>query len=449
MKNNLDALVRQKDRLLKVSLRDIVSAVGPFTLLLLILLALAYYYIDPAPPHHIVIVAGREDSDYHEFAASYRDILAEDNIALEIRQSEGTLENLSLLKDDSSGVDIAFVLDGLHVGEEADVLSLGSISYEPLWIFYRDRMAHNRLSDFAKKKIAIGKNGSGAQMLTLRLLGVSGISPENATFVSSTQAESIALFERGQVDALSLLGQPDSPEIKKLLNAPGVRAMDFDQAEAYTRRFPFLHSLLLPHGSIDLYRNIPSQDIHLLATTSTVAIRDSLHPAIVSLLMKAMNEVHSGPSLLHGEHAFPGDKDVDFDLSPDAQRYYKSGPPFLQRYLPFWLATLIDRIMLVAIPLMAILIPLSRTIPQVYRWRIKRRINCWYRELVQLEVALQSNRDYTEHLRKLDWIDAQSSEVPVPLAFSDSAYVLKEHIELVRQKILRLRDEFQGNAKQA
>ncbi len=200
---------------------------------------------------------------------------------------------------------------------------------------------------------------------------------------------------------------------------------------------------MLPHGIIDLHRNIPGTDLHLLATTATLIVRDSLHPAIVSLMMNAMTEVHDGPGLLHKEHAFPEDKDVDFDLSPDAQHYYKSGPPFMQRYLPFWLATLIDRAMLVILPILALLIPASRTIPKIYMWRIKTRINRWYGELMALEAKLVNGSDYAEYQRTVEWIEAQVSRVPVPLLFSEYLFVLKEHIDLVRRKIQRLKDETQ------
>ena len=445
MKNTLAALAKQKNKLFKISKRDLVTSIGPFSMLLVIALIAAYFYIDPAPPQHIVFSIGREDGEYQEYATKYQQILAKDDVALETRQSEGTLDNLQKLKDEYSAVNIAFILDGLHDEEEADIYSLGSISYEPIWVFYRDKKTLSRLSDFEKKKIAIGQNGSGTQILARRLLAASGINEANADLVTSGREDAIKLFDKGQVDALFLIGQPDSTSIKKLLSQQGVRVLDFDQAAAYTRQFPFLHELILPHGSIDLQRNIPAVDLNLLATTSTIAIHDRLHPAIVSLWMKAMTEVHEGPGLLHKKHTFPQNNTIDFKLSPDAQRYYKSGPPFLQRYLPFWLATLFDRVLIVLIPLFALLIPLSKTIPQIYRWRIKRRINRWYRELILLETKLRSGKDYDEYLRTLEWIDEQVAHVPIPLAFSDHSYVLKEHIDFVRRKILRFKNGSKDN----
>ena len=444
IKSKIDALNKQKNKLLRMSMRDFVTSLGPFTFLVLIAMAAAYYFIDPAAPQHVVFSVGREDSEYREYATGYQIILARDNVALETRQSEGMLDNLQRLKDENSDIDVAFILDGLQEPqeqEEADIYSLGSIGYEPIWVFYRDKSPHNRLADFAGKKIAIGSNGSGTQILSTRLLAASGVNTFNATLVASGHDEAINSFTKSEVDVIFLIGQPDSAPIKKLLSMKGVRVVDFDQAEAYTRQFPFLHELVLPHGTLDLKHNIPATDLNLLATTTTLAIRDDLHPAIVSLLMKAITDMHDGPGLLHKKHSFPKDTEIDFELSPDAMRYYKSGAPFLQRYLPFWLATLFDRIFIVALPLFALLIPLSRTAPQIYRWRIKRRINHWYRELILLETQLRSGKDFDEYLSKLEWIDEQVANVRIPLTFSDHSYVLKEHIDLVRRKILRLMSE--------
>lgn len=446
MQNRLARFSRYKDRMFKISARDVLSSIGPFTIIFLLSLTAAYLYIDPAPPHRVITLVGHDDSDYLDYAENYKEVLARDNVTLEIRQSKGTLDNLRLLKSNTFGADIAFTLDGLHDEQDADIYSLGSIAYEPLWVFYRDRKVHKRLSDLQGKRIAIGKEDSGTKRLAERLLAANDISTANAMLVPVGREEAAGMLHRGEVDAAFFVGQPDSALIKVMLADPNLRVFDFDQAEAYTRRFPFLHQLVLPHGIIDLHRNIPATDIHMLATTTTLIARDTLHPAIISLMMNAMTEVHDGPGLLHKEHAFPEDKDVDFDLSPDAQRYYKSGPPFLQRYLPFWLATLIDRAMLIIIPVVALLIPASKTIPKIYMWRIKARINRWYGELMALEAKMVKGSDYDEYQRTVEWIEAQVARVPVPLMFSEYLFVLKEHIDLVRRKILRLKEDTRGGA---
>jgi TRAP-type uncharacterized transport system substrate-binding protein len=444
MTQKLDHLAQYKQRLFETSLRDFATSSTPIVILLLLSLVAAYFYIAPAPTQHVVFSVGREDGEYQEDATRYQVILARDDVALETRQSEGTLENLQRLKDDNSDVDIAFILDGLQNDHDGDLYSLGSVGYQPIWVFYRDKKNLGRLSEFSGKKIAIGKLGSGTQLMALQLLDASGVNSQNAKFILSGHEDGIREFENGQVDAVFLLGQPDSAPIKKLLSMHGVRVLDFDQAAAYTRRFPFLHELVLPHGTIDLQHDIPAVDLHILATTTTLVVRDTLHPAIVSLLMKAMTEVHEGPGLLHKKNTFPQAGDFDFELSPVAEHYYKSGPPFLQRYLPYWVATLIDRMLIVALPIIALLIPFSRTAPQIYRWRIMRRINRWYRELILLEAELRSGKDYDEYLRKLEWIEEESAHSPIPLAFSDHSYVLKEHIDLVRRKISRLKNSSGG-----
>lgn len=438
MHSLLATVTRHKDKKVKLPWFDVALPLIPVAAIVIALIV-SFFFINPAPPHHIRISVARENADYQEYASQYRDILGRDKVTLEILPSEGALDSLQHLKDEDSGINVAFTQDGLHNGEDADAYSLGAISYDPIWLFYRGKKVYKRLGDFQHKKLAVGKPNSGTLVLSQRLLAANGITEQNTSLISTGRDEAVLQLKQGKLDAIFLIGQPDSPLIKELLLNPAIHPLDFDQADGYVRRFPFLHSLMLPHGTVDLRRNIPSQDLHLLATTTTIVVNDGLDSAIVYLLLQAMKEVHDRPTLLNREHTFPEDKDTDFDLSPDAQHFYRSGPPFLQRYLPFWLATSVDRWGIVLVPMFAILFPILRLLPQVYRWLIKRRINQWYGELIALEAELLTGTDKQEHLRRLDWIEEQVARLPVPLAFSDLSYVLKEHIDLVRRKIRRLR----------
>ena len=441
MKNFLH---RQQQKLLKFSLRDAMLSAGPLLFLMLVLLVAAYEYFDPAPPHQIVISTGTDDSNYDLYAQTYRDILADDHIKLVIRKSPGAAENLRLLKDEHSDIDVAFVQDGLHTGEATNLYSLGSVSYEPIWVFYRGTVAHHRVADFIGKRIAIGRPQSGTNMLARQILRASGITDANTHLVEAGNDKESKLLQQGQVDAAFFIGQPDSSLIRPLFNLPELHPLSYDQAEAYTRQFPFLHHLTLPQGVLDLQHNVPPQEIEMIATTSTLVIKDSLHPALVSLLLETMSEVHGDASLLNKGHEFPENRDADFELSPEAARYYKSGPPFLQRYLPFWLATLVDRAMVVLIPALAMLMPISRAVPRIYAWRIKNRIFRWYGELKDLEAQIKQDNDTLRvpiYLERLEIIEQRVAELPVPLGFSDYFYVLKEHIDLVRRKIQRLGSE--------
>jgi len=427
----------------RTMLRDILWSVFPIVLLGVAGAWIAYHYIDPAPPHRLVIMTGTEDSSYQDFAKSYKEILAQDGIELVIRQSNGALDNHLKLRDPKSDVDLGFLQDGLNetaADEETDPDSLGSISYEPLWVFYRSNKAATRFSDLAGKRLGIGREGSGTKLLATRLLAASGVSPANSTMQAVGRDEAAALLLAGKLDAVFFIGEPDSAIVRQLAADAHIRIMDLDQVAATVRHFPYLHELHIPHGLIDIRGNLPAQDLTLLATTTTLAARDTVHPALITLLMKAMHETHSEAGLLHSANEFPSAKDVDLELNKAAERYYKSGPPLLQRYLPFWLATLLDRAALVLIPLLAVLIPVVRAIPQIYNWRIRRRIYRWYGELSFLETQLRDQAaavDIAAVSRQLDQIEEKVQKARLPLTFTEHAYGLKEHIDFVRRRVIK------------
>ena len=415
----------------------------PIALLALAGVWVAYHYIDPAPPHRLVLLTGAEDSSYQDFAKTYKEILAQDGIELVIRQSDGALDNHQQLRNPALDIDLAFLQDGLNEAasdDQSEPYSLGSVSYEPLWVFYRASHPINRFDGLLGKRLAIGREGSGTRLLATRLLKASGVTDKNTILQTIGRDEAAAQLQKGELDAIFFIGEPDSAIVQKLAADPQVRILDLDQTGALVRHFPYLHELHIPHGLIDIRRNLPAQDLTLLATTTTLAARDTVHPALISLLMRAMHETHSGAGLLHAANEFPSPKDVDLELSPDAGRYYKSGPPLLQRYLPFWLATLVDRAALILIPLLAVLVPLVRVVPQIYNWRIRRYIYRWYGELSFLETQLRDSAvaiDVPSLIRQLDQIEEKVQRTKLPLPFAEHAYVLKEHIEFVRQRILR------------
>ncbi len=440
MREQLHRLSVRSRKLFKINPRDILAAIGPSAVLVILVLVTAYLFIDPAPPQRLVITAGSEDSAYLDFANRYRSILARDGISLDIRPSAGAYDNLLKLRQMPEEIDIGFVQDGLNAGADNELLSLGSVSYEPIWVFTARTKAASRLADLRGKRIAIGKPGAGTESFAQRLLAANGITRHNSRLLNIGRDEAAAQLRSGQIDAAFFVGMPDAPLLQSLIKNPTLRPLDFDQADAYTLRFPFLHHLVLPHGSVDLRRNLPERDLHLLATTTTLVAQDNLHPALVALLMRALSEVHNPPGPFNKKGEFPADKDDDFSLDPDAEHYYKSGPPLLQRYLPFWIATFIDRTMIFFLPLLALLIPLTKTVPQIYSWRIKNRIYRWYGELKFLETQLRNAsrpEEFIVFLEKVEWIEEQVAHVSIPLSFSEHFYVLKEHIDLVQRKILR------------
>jgi TRAP-type uncharacterized transport system substrate-binding protein len=430
-------------RLNRISTRDLLAIAVPALLLLVAAFWVAYQYIRPAPPGRIVISTGTESGVYHAFAKRYQEILARDGVTLELRTSSGALENFRRLADDESEVEIGFVQGGTADSEDApDLLSLGSVSYEPVWVFYRGVERVDRLGQLRSRRIAIGAEGSGNRKLALELLAANGASAAPTRLLPLGGIDAAEALVAGAADAVIVVAAPEAGVVKALLYAKGVRLMNFDRAAAYTRRFQFLYPVMLPQGTIDLIRDIPPADTHLFAPTANLLIKDTLHPALVDLMMQAISEVHGGRGVFHNAHEFPSAKDPEFPLSPEARRYYQSGAPFLQRYLPFWAATLADRIMVMLIPVIALLIPLLRAAPALYAWRVRSRLYRLYGELKFLEHDIRDNlgpHQYDDYMARLDAIDQAADTRPIPLAFADQQYTLRQHIDFVRSALEKLR----------
>ncbi len=435
------------------SLKDIFFAFVPACFLVFAVAFIAYKFVNPAPPNRVVISTGDDQDDYQTYAKLYKDILKDDGVELVMRTSQGPMENLKRLKDESSDVQVGFVQDGLGNPDEApDLSSLGSLYYEPIWIFYSGTKSFTRLSDLIGQKIAVGRPNSGTNTLAKRLLKSHGVDEKTAEFTEVGNQNALTALKNGSVNIAIFLTTGDDPIINKLMHDSSLSLMNLDQAEGITRQIPFLHHLVLPHGAIDLVKNIPAQDINLVAPTVTLLVRDSLHPALIYLLLKAAVQVHSSPGLFEKKDEFPIDKDFQFVLRDEAKSFYKSGTPFWQRFLPFWLASLLDRFLLLVIPVMAIILPMIKLVPKLYVWRIRNRIFQRYGELKFLETQIHPDASpdkYMEHLDKLDAIEIKVNHLKVPLDYSDYIYSLREHIDFVRNRIQnRLNQALQAKAKE-
>ncbi len=426
----------------RISFRDLAATAGPALLLVLVGFWIAYQFVDPAPPRRVAITTGAANGAYHVFAERYRRVLDRYGIRLDIRESSGSIENLGRLKDDGAGVDIGFVQAGIaQEGQDSELVSLGNVYFEPVWVFYRSTAVLDRLTQLHGRRVAIGGEGSGTQLLALQLLLASGFETDSAGLVTLDGEAAEAALKSGTLDAVFYIAAPEAPVVQRLLRMPGVRLMSFVQAEAYARRMPFLSVVTLPRGGVDLVADIPARDTTLVAPTAHVVARADLHPALVSLLAQVLSEVHGKAGLFGRAGEFPSFRDQDFPHSGDAARYYKSGAPFLQRYLPFWLAVFLERIVVMLIPVVALLIPASRIVPAVYSWRIRSRIYRWYGELKFLEHEIRehfSAERVGEFMERLDRVEDNANARPVPLAFTNELYILREHINLVRGALARM-----------
>ena len=422
-----------------LSLRDLFATAWWIFLIVGIGFVVAYQFVEPAPPKKITITTGGESGAYFQFANRYAAILAKNGVTLEVKSSAGSLENLARLK--SGEAQIGFVQGGVveanedpDVERDAGLLSLGSVFYEPVWVFYRGEKTIDRLTDLRGKRIAIGQEGSGVRQLAQQLLSANEIQ-HGEHLVPLSGLKAAEELQQGRIDAAFIIAAEKAPVVQVLLRSPGVKVMSFAQASAYQRRFPFLTKLTFPHGVADLVRDFPPDDIKLLAPTANLIVRDDLHPALQSLLLQAASEVHGKSGFFQDVGEFPAYKDQMLPLSPDAARYFKSGAPFLQRYLPFWLAVLVDRLIVLLVPIIALLIPLLKIAPAIYTWRVRSKVFRCYGELKFLEEDLKNHFDpakLNDYRNRLDTLDEEAIQLQVPLGFTDLVYTLREHVNLVR-----------------
>jgi uncharacterized protein len=404
-----------------------------------------FQFVQPAPPTKIVVATASKGSPYHRLAEQYRDVVAaRSGVTLEIRETGGSQENLRLLADRASGVSLGFLQGGIASARDAPQLrSIGRLFYEPLWVFYRGDERIDRLTALAGKRVLVGPTGSGTNQLALKLLAANGVTAATATLVNMELPAYVEALEIGGADAGFLVLGPDAPTITRLFDSPHVHLMNLAQADAYVQRFPFLNRLELKQGVVDFARNIPPADTALVATMAALVVRDDLQPALINLVTQAVIEVHARPVIGPDGRApifsraadFPIASDPEFTVAPDAARVYKSGPPLLQRFLPFRLATLLDRLVVLLIPLIAVCVPLMRFAPSLYNWSQRSRITRWYGRLRNVESAIHPGAgaaDFARATAEIDTIEAAVDKMSVPRGFSNQLYDLRLHINVVR-----------------
>jgi TRAP transporter TAXI family solute receptor len=426
-------------RFFDVRARDIARYGVPTVLLLLAVAWLFGRYVEPAPPRTITISTGSETGAYFAFGKRYAEILAKSGVTLKVLTSEGSAENYARLNDASSGVDVALMQGGLKGSTPADhLVSLGRMFPQPIWVFYRSAETWDTLNALKGKRISPGPIGSGTQLLATKLLAKSGIDATTATIQNLSVKDSGEGLKKGELDAIFLALAPETPLIQELLRNPDIQLMSMAHAEAYTRILPFLAHTTLPRGMVDIERNIPPRDVDMIANEAALVVRATLHPALIGLLAEAAHETHAGGGLFQRIGAFPRPTDPEFTMAEDAVRYYKSGHPFLQRYLPFWIANFIERTAIILLPVLTILYPVMRTVPIVYQWRIRRRFLRYFAKLKKMERQLDGQPDGGEIAAlksEIGRIGSAISHLPVPVNYIDKYYELRAAIELVRARI--------------
>ncbi len=443
----LGALVRRPlKRLRMISWRDLLTVLIPVLLLTLALGWVAVKLIRPAPPDRVVILSGHEDGAFYNTAKRYAEILARHGVRAEVVVTDGSAENLQRLLDPTATVDVGLVQTGLVDEEDAPgLISLGTIEVQPMLVFYRGRKTLERLTDMHGLRVAIGPDGSGTQIIANRMFSENGMEASDLKLFEFDGEEAIDALVDRKVDVIFITGeQVRRKRLRELMREPGIRLMSFRQADGYLRRLRFLSRLSAPEGSFDLGMNLPRQNTELVGTAVELIARDGLHPAISDLLIAAAREVHGKPGTFRKANEFPQAVEHEIPIGEEAQRYYTSGAPFLYKRLPFWLASLIDRVMMVLVPTLIVLLPMSRLVAPMYRWRMRSRIYRWYGALMMIERDMRDARDAltpemaVDIQERLNEIDTAVNTLQLPLAFADQLYVLREHIAMVRARFSAL-----------
>jgi hypothetical protein len=434
-------LLRAWTRLNSFFGKGLVVSVGSIVLIGVTAALAAFLFLNTAAPRTLTISAGPAGSSFQRTAERYQKILERDGVTLKILPSDGSAENLQRLADPKQHVDVGFVLGGATGNKTYDsLMSLGSVTYQPLTVFYRGEK-RELLSAFKGMRINIGPAGSGTHDLALALLKLNGIVPGAETVIDMTDLEDPAkALAENRVDVVFLMGDStDRTVIRKLMREGGVQLFSFAQSDAYVRRIHTLNKLHLPRGSLDFGNDLPPEDIYLIGPTVQLVARESLHPALSDLLLEAAREIHGRPGLYRKQGEFPAAREGEFRLSPDAMRYYSTGKTFLYRTFPFWLATLIARVLAFLVPIVLLLLPALKFAPMIYRWRIESRIYRWYQVLLELErEAYKPEVDTArrvELLRQLDHIESAVNRIIVPASFGDMFYGLRGHIGFVRRNL--------------
>ena len=445
-----------------VSIRDLLTSFGPFILLGVVLLGLAYWWLDPNPPKTVTLATGPAQSAYDELGKKYVAYLKANGITVKTVQTEGSSANLKLLRDGL--VDVGFVQGGtneLTDEDQSNLETLGSLFLEPIWLFYREDSAARLLVPAAPSKGAksttvqatptlasltqlpgwrlnVGTEGSGVPKLMGRLLEGNRVETKDIKLSTLDQTPAAIALLGGEIDALVFASAPESLMVQMLLQTPGIKLMDLQQSEAYARRFNFLSPATLPRGVVDLALDNPKQDVRLAGPTTSLITRAQTHPAVLQLFTSAAHQIHGVPGWFAKSRQFPNAQRDELPIAQEAERYLKNGPPFLQRYLSFWVANLIERMWVALSVIIVVLLPLSRILPPLYTFRVRSRIFKWYGQLRQIEDRDSPDPQVRAGLvDELNALDGMVEKIKIPLSHADELYSLRSNINLVRKKLLR------------
>jgi TRAP transporter TAXI family solute receptor len=410
----------------------------PILLLAIALFYLTSKFIQPSPKKEITIATGQENADYYKTALIYKELLEKQKVKVNIVTSKGSLENIKLLNEKK--VDLAFVQNGITTSEnEKNLKSIASVYYEPLWVFYKNE---NYIIDYIiqliSKKISIGSVGSGTNDLASKILTDNGINNDNSELLNLSNEESKNKLLKGEIDAMFIVGSADSKIIKELLETPNINLFSFKRVKAYSKKYTFLEPIILYEGTMDLYKNLPDGDVNLLTSTATLVVRNDFSEELTRLILKEIKNVHNKKGLFEADNQFPNISNLTIKASDEAIKYNTYGDTWLEKIFPYWIASNIDRLKILLIPLLTLLIPLSKGFFPLYRWSIRSKIYKWYDQIqeIDLKVESASHEELQTNLQKITKLKKEiKKETKVPLSYMGEYYDLIMHLELIISKI--------------
>ena len=424
------------------TLKDYLKYFGPGALIVIISFAVALVFVKPAPPRNIIIGTGGSEGSYFQFGQEFKKILAREGIHLEVLTTDGAVDNLRLLE--AGEIDIAFVHGGISSKATIeDLKSLGSLYYEAIWAFYRNDVPLSSYRDSKGLRIGTGGVGSFTQRLAEKGLPVLGIHPENVDFVEIHGSQGADMLIDGSLDFALMVFGYEAPVLQRVLRSKELAPYSWRRVEAIARKNRHLSIVTLPRGIVDFDPDIPNHDLIMLAPAAQLVVRSDFHPALIYLIIEAAREIFSPGGVFEEAGEFPSLKLIDFKTTREIRRLYSSGPSFLRRYFPFWLATFIDRMKIMLVPLVVTLIPFIKIMPPLYRWRKRHKIFRWYRELELLDPELhyEEIKDrLPECLARLDKLEQKVSNVKVPLGYRESMYNLRIHIDMIRTRLNKMNE---------
>ena len=410
----------------------------PILLLVVASFYLTSKFIEPSSKKEITITTGSIDGEYYNTALKYKEILEKQKVKVNILTSNGSMENIQLLNDKKA--DIAFVQNGIDsLKKQTEIKAIASIYYEPLWIFYKnDEYKMDYLVQLITKRVSLGREKSGTEDLALKMLNDNGINKENTQLLNNSTEEAKDLLIKGEIDAIFIVSSPNSKTIKELLENPDIKLFNFKRAKAYSRKYTFLESTPLYEGTIDLYRNLPSEDINLLSTTANLIVRNGFSDELTRLILKEIKKVHNKKELFEAANQFPNIENLTIDINEDADRYFTYGDTWLEKIFPYWIASNIDRLSILLIPLITLMIPLSKGFFPLYRWSIRSKIYKWYEQIhkIDLIAEYESQDKLQDCLTQITILKKEiKQETKVPLSYMGEYYDLIMHLELIISKI--------------